>query len=84
MLTEEFLKPLGMSNGWQGRSECRAAHRRDPGRRRAITTDTDLRLRRFFALSDGWWLRRQADYDTEVAKASSRRLWRRSGRGRKQ
>jgi addiction module HigA family antidote len=38
--------------------------------RRAITADTDLRLCRFFGLSDGWWLRLQADYDTEVAKAS--------------
>ncbi|MBP9591046.1 MAG: HigA family addiction module antidote protein, partial [Steroidobacteraceae bacterium] len=38
--------------------------------KRAITADTDLRLCRFFGLSDGWWLRLQADYDTEVAKTS--------------
>jgi addiction module HigA family antidote len=38
--------------------------------KRAITGDTDLRLCSFFALSDGWWLHLQADYDTEVAKAS--------------
>lgn len=38
--------------------------------KRAITADTDLRLCRFFGLSDGWWLRLQADYDTAVAKAS--------------
>ena len=37
--------------------------------KRAITADTDLRLCRFFGLSDGWWLRLQADYDTELAKA---------------
>lgn len=37
--------------------------------RRAISVDTDLRLYRFFGLSDGWWLRLQADYDTEVTKA---------------
>ena len=37
--------------------------------KRAITADTELRLCRFFGLSDGWWLRLQADYDTEVAKA---------------
>ena len=36
--------------------------------KRAITADTDLRLCRFFGLSDGWWLRLQADYDTEVGK----------------
>jgi plasmid maintenance system antidote protein VapI len=38
--------------------------------RRAISADTDLRLCRFFGLSDGWWLRSQADYDTEVTKAT--------------
>ena len=32
--------------------------------RRGITADTDLRLCRFFGLSDGWWLRLQADHDT--------------------
>jgi plasmid maintenance system antidote protein VapI len=37
---------------------------------RAITADTDLRLCRFFGLSDGWWLRPQADYDTAIAKAA--------------
>lgn len=36
--------------------------------RRAITADTDLRLCRFFGLSDGYWLRAQAAYDTEVAQ----------------
>jgi len=25
---------------------------------------------RFFGLSDGWWLRLQADYDTEIARAA--------------
>ncbi len=34
-----------------------------------IIADIDLRLCRFVGLSDGWWLRLQADYDTEVAKA---------------
>lgn len=36
--------------------------------RRAITADTDLRLCRFLGLSDGYWLRAQAAYDTEVAE----------------
>ena len=35
--------------------------------RRAITADTDLRLCRFFGLSNGYWLRAQVAYDTEVA-----------------
>ena len=36
--------------------------------RRAITADTDLRLCRFFGLSDGYWLRAQAAHDTEVTR----------------
>ncbi|KAB7624146.1 HigA family addiction module antitoxin [Alkalilimnicola sp. S0819] len=36
--------------------------------RRSITADTDLRLCRFFGLSNGYWLRAQAAYDTEVAQ----------------
>ena len=37
--------------------------------RRAISADTDLRLDRFFGLSDGYWLRAQAAYDIEVAQS---------------
>jgi len=36
--------------------------------RRAVTADTDLRLCRFFGLSNGYWLRAQVAYDTEVAE----------------
>jgi len=36
----------------------------------AITADTDLRLCRYFRLSDGWWLRGQANYDTAIARAT--------------
>ena len=35
---------------------------------RSITADTDLRLCRFFGLSDGYWLRSQIAHDTEVAR----------------
>lgn len=35
--------------------------------RRAITADTDLRLCRFFGLTNGYWLRAQAAHDSEVA-----------------
>jgi len=70
MLEEEFLKPLGMT-------KYRLAKEIDvpPQRigdiisgKRGITADTDLRLCRFFGMSDGWWLRLQAKYDTEMAK----------------
>jgi len=36
--------------------------------RRSISADADLRLCRFFGLSDGYWLRVQVAYDTEVAR----------------
>jgi addiction module HigA family antidote len=36
--------------------------------KRAVTADTDLRLCRFFGLSDGYWLRAQAAHDTEAAQ----------------
>jgi addiction module HigA family antidote len=71
MLAEEFLEPLGMSNYRLAKEIGVPAQRIGEIRagKRAITADTDLRLCRFFGLSDGWWLRLQADYDTEVAKA---------------
>lgn len=70
LLLEEFLKPMGIS-------QYRLAKEIDvpPQRigeivkgRRAITADTDLRLCRFFGLSDGYWLRAQAAHDTESAR----------------
>ena len=70
LLREEFLLPMGIS-------QYRLAHEiRVPPQRiseivagkRAITADTDLRLCRFFGLSNGYWLRAQAAHDTEVAQ----------------
>ena len=72
MLAEEFLKPLAMSNYRLAKEIGVPAQRIGDiiAGKRSITADTDLRLCRFFGLSDGWWLRLQADFDTEVAKAS--------------
>lgn len=72
MLLEEFLKPMALSQ-YRLAKEISVAQRRIGeivAGKRAITADTDLRLCRFFGLSDGWWLRLQADYDTEQAKAA--------------
>ncbi|CAG0986424.1 Antitoxin HigA [Burkholderiales bacterium] len=70
MLAEEFLKPLGMSNYRLAKEIGVPAQRIGEilAGKRAISVDTDLRLCRFFGLSDGWWLRLQADHDTETAK----------------
>lgn len=72
MLAEEFLKPLGMSNYRLAKEIGVPAQRIGVilAGKRTITVDTDLRLCRFFGLSDGWWLRLQADYDTDLAKAA--------------
>lgn len=70
LLLEEFLKPLGIS-------QYRLATAIDVPQsriqaivkgKRAITADTDLRLARFFGLSQGYWLRAQAAHDIEVAR----------------
>lgn len=72
VLGEESSKALGMSNYRLVKEIGVPAQRIDEilAGKRVITTDTDLRLCRFFALSDGGWLHLQADYDTELAEAS--------------
>ena len=73
VLAGEFLKPLGLSN-YRLAKEIGTFRRSESATfvpaSALVTADTDLRLCRFFGLSDGWWLRLQADYDTESARAS--------------
>jgi addiction module HigA family antidote len=64
ILYEEFLRPTGLSQN----ALARAIH--VPPRRinelvlkRAVTADTDLRLARYFGLSEGFFLGLQRDYD---------------------
>lgn len=70
LLKEEFLDPMGISQYRLAKEIGVPAQR--IGQivlgRRSITADTDLRLCKFFGLSDGYWLRAQAAYDTEVAR----------------
>jgi addiction module HigA family antidote len=69
LLREEFLVPMGISQYRLAKEIGVPAQRIGEivlGRR-AITADTDLRLCRFFGLSNGYWLRAQAAHDTEVA-----------------
>lgn len=77
LLAEEFLKPLGLTQYRLAKEIGVPAQRIGDivMGKRSITADTDLRLCRFFGLSDGYWLRAQAAYDTEVAaKAIKRQL----------
>ncbi|MGZ8996971.1 MAG: HigA family addiction module antitoxin [Rhodospirillales bacterium] len=65
ILLEEFLKPMGLSQNALARAV------RVPPRRinelvlgkRSMTADTDLRLARYFGLSEGVFLGLQNDYD---------------------
>ena len=67
---EEFLKPMGVSQYRLAlaigvpESRINAIVKG----RRAITAGTDLRLCRFFGLSDGFWLRLQTGHDLRLAK----------------
>ncbi len=70
LLKEEFLDPMGISQYRLAKETGIPAQRVGQivlGKRR-VTADTDLRLCKFFGLSDGYWLCAQAAYDTEVAK----------------
>jgi len=71
LLLEEFLKPMGISQYRLAKEIDVPAQRISAivAGKRAITADTDLRLCRFFGLSNGYWLRAQAVYDTEIAQA---------------
>ena len=70
LLLEEFLKPMGISQYRLAKEIGVPAQRIGDmvAGKRAITADTDLRLCRFFGLTNGYWLRAQAAHDTEVAE----------------
>lgn len=70
ILLEEFLKPMGLSQYRLAKEVSVPAQRIGDivAGKRAITADTDLRLCKFFGLSNGYWLRAQAAYDTEIAE----------------
>ena len=70
ILLEEFLEPMGITKYRLAKEIGVPAQRIGEivAGRRAISADTDLRLCRFFGLTNGYWLRAQAAYDTEVAE----------------
>lgn len=70
ILLEEFLKPMGVSQYRLAKEIDVPAQRisKIVSGKRSITADTDLRFCRFFGLSNGYWLRAQAAYDTEIAE----------------
>ncbi len=70
LLLKEFLRPMGISQYRLAKEIGVPAQRIGDivAGKRSLTADTDLRLCRFFGLSNGYWLRAQVAHDTEVAE----------------
>ena len=65
ILLEDFLKPMGLSQNALARAVNVPPRRINEivlGKR-SLTADTDLRLARYFGVSEGFFLGLQADYD---------------------
>ena len=65
ILLEEFLKPMGLSQTALARAIAVPPRRINEillGKR-VVTADTDLRLARYFGVSDGFFLQLQTDHD---------------------
>jgi len=70
VLLKEFLEPMGISQNRLARDISVPPRRINEivlGKR-AITSDTALRLARFFGTSERFWLGLQVDFDLEEAK----------------
>ena len=70
ILLEEFLKPMGITQ-YRLAKEIGVPQRRIGeiiAGKRTITSDTGLRLSRFFGLSDGFWERLQVDYNLAILR----------------
>ncbi len=73
LLLEEFLVPIGLSQ-YRLAKEIGVSERRISEivtGKRAISADSDLRLCRFFGLSNGYWLRAQAAYGAECTRSAA-------------
>ena len=70
VLLEEFLKPMGITQ-YRLAKEIGVPQRRIGeivSGDRSVTTDTGLRLSRFFRMTEGFWTGLQLDYDAARAK----------------
>ena len=70
MLKEEFLDAFGLSQNALAKAILVPPNRIHQiiNNKRGITADTDLRLTKFFGLSQGYFLRYQEDYELRMAK----------------
>lgn len=70
ILNDYFLEPMGLTKYRLAKEIAVPPQRIGDivAGKRFITADTDLRLCKFFGLSEGYWLRAQVASDIEVAK----------------
>jgi antitoxin HigA-1 len=70
ILLEEFLKPMGISQYRLAKETSMPPRRVNEivQGKRSITANTALRLARYFATTDRFWLNLQARYDLEIEK----------------
>ncbi len=68
ILTEEFLKPMGLSQNALARGLGVSPRRINEivQRKRRVTADTALRLARFFEMSAEFWMGLQMDYELDL------------------
>ncbi len=70
ILLHEFMEPLGISQNQLARDLSVSAPRINEivNGKRAITSDTALRLARYFGTSPEFWMNLQQRYDLKVAQ----------------
>ncbi len=70
ILSEEFLKPMNISQNKLGRDLGVSPRRINEivHAKRSVTADTALRLSIYFGNSASFWLGLQMDYDLDIAK----------------
>ena len=73
ILRDEFLHPLGLSQNALAQALNVPSNRINElvRGRRGISADTDLRLARYFGLSDGYWLALQNSHDMMLARRTA-------------
>ena len=69
ILQDDFLEPLGLSQNALAQAIGVPSNRINElvRGRRGVSADTDLRLSRYFRLSNGYWLRLQNSHDMMAA-----------------
>lgn len=74
ILLEEYLKPLGMSAGALAKKlhVPRTRIERLVAMQTPVTTDTALRLSKFFGTTPEFWMNMQAGYDLKTEAAAMR------------